>query len=78
MVNVAQQSEPIRIKQKPLRPVFKLHLDEQVAARKNREQSDQEELVMEILESTQRIRFRTDNQEILAILDEIVWLARSI
>jgi len=78
MENTTLQSTTIRISQKPLRSVFPLHGDEQVADNKDCKQSDQEEQVMEILESTQRIRRRTDNREILAILDEIVWLARSI
>ena len=78
MANTSPQSTAIRISQKPLQPVFLLHGDEQVADSKDRKRSDQNEHVMEILESTRRIRGRTDNREILAILDEIVWLARSI
>jgi len=78
MEDTTQQSTAIRISQKPLRPVFPLHGDEQVADIKDRKRSNQDEHIMEILESTRRIRRRTDNREILAILDEIVWLARSI
>jgi len=78
MEDTIQQSTAIRISQKPLRPVFPLYADEQVADIKNRKRSNQDEHIMEILESTRRIRRRTDNREILAILDEIVWLARSI
>ena len=78
MENTSPQSTAIRISQKPLRPVFPLHGDEQIANSKDRRRSDQEEHITAILESTRRIRGRTDNREILAILDEIVWLARSI
>jgi hypothetical protein len=72
------QSTTIRVLQKPVPPFFPIRLDEQVAGSKDSEHLDQDELVLEILESTQSIRRRTDNREILAILDEIVWLARSI
>lgn len=78
MVNTTPQPMAIHNLHKPLRPGIPLHRDEQLADSRNREQSDQDELVTEILESTRRIRRRTDNREILAILDEIVWLTRSI
>ena len=78
MESTNPQSTPIRISQQPLRPVFPLHEDEQVADSNDDKQSDQDVLVLEILESTRCIRRRTDNREIHAILDEIVWLARSI
>jgi hypothetical protein len=60
------------------RPLFSLNIDEQVADYGNPERSDRDKLVLEILESTRRIRQRTYNREILAILDEIARLARSI
>jgi len=78
MENTSPRSTTVRISQKPLPPVFTLPLDEQVADSENRDRSDQDELVLEILESTRCIRRRTENREILAILDEIAWLARSI
>jgi hypothetical protein len=68
----------VRIAPKPLQPVYTSRLGEHDANRDNHERSDQKKLVLEILESTQCIRRRTDNREILAILDEIAWLARSI
>jgi hypothetical protein len=78
MENTSRQSKPVRISQKPLRPTIPLHGDEQLAGKKERTRSERDQHVMAILESTRRIRRRTDNREILAILDEIVWLARSI
>ena len=78
MENTTPQPTTTRISQKPMRPVFTLPLDEQVADSENHQRLEQDELVLEILESTHCIRRRTDNREILAILDEIAWLARSI
>jgi len=78
MENTAQQSTTIHVLQNPVPPVFPLHLDEQVADSKDSERLVQDELVLDILESTRSIRRRTDNREILEILDEIAWLARSI
>ena len=78
MENTSPRSTTVRISQKPLPPVFTLPLDEQVAGSEDCDRSDQDELVLEILESTRCIRRRTENREILAILDEIAWLARSI
>ena len=78
MANTTSQSTAVQISQEPLRPVFTVPLDEPLADGENRQRSEQDELVLEIMESTLCIRRRTDNREILAILDEIVWLARSI
>ncbi|MCP4768740.1 MAG: hypothetical protein GY875_21070 [Gammaproteobacteria bacterium] len=78
MENTSPRPMAVRISQQPLPPIFTLPLEEQVAGSEDRDRSDQDELVLEILESTRCIRRRTDNREILAILDEIVWLARSI
>ena len=78
MVNMTPQSTTIQVLQYPVPPVFPLRMNEQVADSKDSERLVQDELVLDILESTQSIRRRTDNREILAILDEIVWLARSI
>jgi hypothetical protein len=78
MENTTTRPMAVRISQKPLPPIFTLPLDEQIAGSENRDRTDQDELVLEILESTRCIRRRTDNREILAILDEIVWLARSL
>ena len=78
MENTTPRPMAVRISQKPFLPVFELPLDEQVVGSENRDRSDQDELVLEIVESTRCIRRRTDNREVLAILDEIVWLARSL
>ncbi len=78
MENAAPQTTAIRVSQKPLRPEFSLHMDEPAADIKDLERSVKDELVLDILESTHSIRRRTDNREILGILDEIAWLARSI
>jgi len=78
MENAAPRPMAVRISQKPLPPVFTLPREDLVADGEDRDRSDQDELVLEILESTRCIRRRTDNREILAILDEIVWLTRSI
>ena len=78
MENTATRPMAVRISQKPVQAVFTSHLDKQIANSEVRAQSGHEELVLEILESTQCIRRRTDNREIHAILDEIAWLVRSI
>ncbi len=78
MENTSPRPMAVRISQKPLPPVFTLPLEDLIADDGDHDRSDQDVLVLEILESTRCIRRRTDNREILAILDEIVWLTRSI
>ena len=78
MENVTQGTMAVRISQKPIPPVFTLPFDEQLAGSEDHDLPEQDALVLEILESTRCIRRRTDNREILSILDEIVWLARSL
>jgi len=78
MDNTSPQSTIVRNSSKEFHPALMESLDDPVVENKDRELSDQDVLVREILESTRCIRRRTDNREILAILDEIAWLARSI
>ncbi|MCP4332308.1 MAG: hypothetical protein GY785_06605 [Gammaproteobacteria bacterium] len=78
MENTTTRPMAVRISQKPLPPVFTLPLEDLIADGEDYELPEQDVLVHEILESTRCIRRRTDNREILAILDEIVWLTRSI
>jgi len=78
MENVTSSPTAVRISQKPVPPVFTLPFDEQIAGSEDHDLPEQDALVLEIVESTRCIRRRTDNREILSILDEIVWLARSL
>ena len=78
MENTSQQSATAHNQRVPLQPVAPPQKKEPVANKKLQRKPDQNRHVTAILESTRRIRSRTDNREIHAILDEIVWLARSI
>ena len=78
MIVASQRYTLERSEHESSKPIFTLHSDGQAMAGENREPSDREVLVLDILESTRRIRHKTDNREILAILDEIVWLTRSL
>ena len=78
MENVTSRPMAVRVPQAPIPPVFTLPIDEQVADSGDHDLPEQDALVLEILESTRCIRRRTANREILSILDEIVWLARSL
>ena len=78
MENTSPQSTTVQTQQPPVQPVLSSHEAAQVTNKKGRKRSDQDRHVTAILESTHRIRRRTHDREIHAILDEIVWLARSI
>ena len=78
MAQTTQQTVAQQIPQEFPVQVVALPLGEQNGDSKQGARSEKDELVLEIMESTLCIRRRTDNREIHAILDEILWLARSI
>ncbi len=78
MENSSLRSGREPVSRKPPSLVFALSLDEQRVNSSNTDRSDVDVLVLEILESTRCIRSRTKNQTVLAILEEIEGLAKSI
>ncbi len=67
-----------QVRQHPAVQVAPIALDDRPLAADPEDLSEKDGLVREIVESTRCIRRRTENREIHAILDEILWLVRSI
>ena len=78
MAQTNRQYAVQQVRQDPRVQAASLAVDDRLLAADPEELSEKDGLVREIMESTRCIRRRTENREIHAILDEILWLVRSI